>query len=569
MKVSALRNEARRIACHREPSCPPIDAKLHAPRPDCRRRHPRLLRPRQRRSARPPSSSPIARESNVGELDFTTPLQIPPLLDPETRRRWPQGVRPHPADRARPGSCPPARPRLGRERRLPRPDAAAHGAAKRSRSPSTTSCRRTPRIHWHGMHLPAAMDGGPHQMISAGETWTPAWTIDQPAATLWYHPHPHGQTAEHVYRGLAGLFLIDDDESDSARPAARLRGGRHPADRAGQAVHRRRRALDGHAARRVLGGASACWATRSLVNGTLEPVPRVTTRAGAAAAAQRLQRPLLQPRVRRRPAVLAGRHRRRACSGDPTSRAGPARRPASGPRSWWPCAGRRGGAAQLRRTTWAGARATSSAAATTPSTCSQFAGRRTLDDVAGAARRPDRNGGPPGRGRGAPPCGRSRSTAQQDQRRTWTWTGSTRSFRRARGGVEGHQPDGQPHNFHIHGVQFRVLEVDGREPGPALRAGRTRCSCGRTRAWSWSCSSATHTDPDMPVHVPLPHAAARGQGHDGPVRGGRTGHRGFCRPHDLQRPPALIRCAFGHQEPRFSRHANMFRIACQEFTLAT
>jgi len=68
----------------------------------------------------------------------------------------------------------------------------------------------TSTVHWHGMHLPAAMDGGPHQPIAPGETWTPEWEIEQPAATLWYHPHPHGETARHVYRGLAGLFLLDD-----------------------------------------------------------------------------------------------------------------------------------------------------------------------------------------------------------------------------------------------------------------------------------------------------------------------------------------------------------------------
>jgi len=70
-------------------------------------------------------------------------------------------------------------------------------------------------VHWHGMHLPAAMDGGPHQMISQGHTWRPEWTVDQPAATLWYHPHPHGATADHVYRGVAGMILLDDDESDA------------------------------------------------------------------------------------------------------------------------------------------------------------------------------------------------------------------------------------------------------------------------------------------------------------------------------------------------------------------
>ncbi len=73
-------------------------------------------------------------------------------------------------------------------------------------------------LHWHGMHLPARMDGGPHQMVAPGQTWSPTWTIDQPAATLWYHPHPHGRTAEQVYRGLAGLFYLDDPAAGAALP---------------------------------------------------------------------------------------------------------------------------------------------------------------------------------------------------------------------------------------------------------------------------------------------------------------------------------------------------------------
>jgi len=68
-------------------------------------------------------------------------------------------------------------------------------------------------LHWHGMHLPARMDGGPHQIIAPGETWSPTWQVDQPAATLWYHPHLHGATADHVLRGLAGMFLLDDAQS--------------------------------------------------------------------------------------------------------------------------------------------------------------------------------------------------------------------------------------------------------------------------------------------------------------------------------------------------------------------
>jgi FtsP/CotA-like multicopper oxidase with cupredoxin domain len=63
------------------------------------------------------------------------------------------------------------------------------------------------------MILPASQDGAAHQSIKPESTWTAAWQIDQPPATLWYHPHPHGQTELQVSRGMAGLFLIGDDAS--------------------------------------------------------------------------------------------------------------------------------------------------------------------------------------------------------------------------------------------------------------------------------------------------------------------------------------------------------------------
>jgi len=68
-------------------------------------------------------------------------------------------------------------------------------------------------IHWHGAHIPAKMDGGPHQIIENNSTWHPFFDIKQPAATLWYHPHLEGKTSEHVYKGLAGFFIIDDKTS--------------------------------------------------------------------------------------------------------------------------------------------------------------------------------------------------------------------------------------------------------------------------------------------------------------------------------------------------------------------
>lgn len=77
----------------------------------------------------------------------------------------------------------------------------------------TNDLDETTTTHWHGMKLPAKADGGPHQPIRPGETWTAEWVVEQPAATLWYHPHNHGTTEAHVYRGLAGMFVIDDAES--------------------------------------------------------------------------------------------------------------------------------------------------------------------------------------------------------------------------------------------------------------------------------------------------------------------------------------------------------------------
>ena len=79
----------------------------------------------------------------------------------------------------------------------------------------TNDLPETTTVHWHGMHLPAAMDGGPHQPIEPGGQWRASWRIDQPATTLWYHPHPHGDTEEHVLRGLAGMFILDDEHSAS------------------------------------------------------------------------------------------------------------------------------------------------------------------------------------------------------------------------------------------------------------------------------------------------------------------------------------------------------------------
>lgn len=65
-------------------------------------------------------------------------------------------------------------------------------------------------VHWHGLLVPGHDDGGPQQLIHPGDSWRPVLKIDQAAATLWYHPHPHHDTARQIYMGLTGMIIVDD-----------------------------------------------------------------------------------------------------------------------------------------------------------------------------------------------------------------------------------------------------------------------------------------------------------------------------------------------------------------------
>ena len=65
-------------------------------------------------------------------------------------------------------------------------------------------------MHWHGLHVPSMADGGPHQLILQGDTWSPVFQILNNAGTYWYHPHGAGKTDLQVSRGLAGMIIIKD-----------------------------------------------------------------------------------------------------------------------------------------------------------------------------------------------------------------------------------------------------------------------------------------------------------------------------------------------------------------------
>jgi FtsP/CotA-like multicopper oxidase with cupredoxin domain len=59
------------------------------------------------------------------------------------------------------------------------------------------------------------MDGGPKNKIAPNTSWSAIYRVNQEASTNWYHPHLMGKTAEHVYMGLAGVIIVDSNESDA------------------------------------------------------------------------------------------------------------------------------------------------------------------------------------------------------------------------------------------------------------------------------------------------------------------------------------------------------------------
>jgi FtsP/CotA-like multicopper oxidase with cupredoxin domain len=153
-----------------------------------------------------------AQLDTAGEVDFATRMAIPPLApsttDADGTRTFDLGVQ-EGETRFLDG---PATKTWGVNGSFLGPTIRAKNGEKvaftvRNRVSEATS------LHWHGMHVPADMDGGPHQTVEPGATWRPQWTISQQAATLWYHPHLHGKTANHVYRGVAGMFIIDDERT--------------------------------------------------------------------------------------------------------------------------------------------------------------------------------------------------------------------------------------------------------------------------------------------------------------------------------------------------------------------
>jgi blue copper oxidase len=80
-------------------------------------------------------------------------------------------------------------------------------------------------IHWHGLHVPAKMDGHPRDTTQPGASYSYDFTVRNRGGTYWYHTHAHGLTTKQAYIGLASFFLVEDDEQRKLAQALELKLG--------------------------------------------------------------------------------------------------------------------------------------------------------------------------------------------------------------------------------------------------------------------------------------------------------------------------------------------------------
>lgn len=66
--------------------------------------------------------------------------------------------------------------------------------------------------HWHGMIVDTPNDGHPVDAFDPGGSKSYSFPIVQRATLNWYHPHPHEKTGQQVAMGLAGAFIIRDNQ---------------------------------------------------------------------------------------------------------------------------------------------------------------------------------------------------------------------------------------------------------------------------------------------------------------------------------------------------------------------
>ncbi|WP_231556398.1 multicopper oxidase family protein [Cryobacterium sp. MLB-32] len=371
-------------------------------------------------------------------------------------------------------------------------------------------------VHWHGMHLPARMDGGPHQPIEPGAVWRPDWTIDQPAATLWYHPHINGQTEHQVEMGLAGMIILHDD----AERALDL-PSEYGVDDIPVMVQDRRFDDAGQIITDVRGYIGPLG-DQILVNGTLAPYQDVTTDVVRLrllnASSSRvydfglsdsrsfdligtdgglLDAPAPMQSIRLSPAERAEVLVRMTPGETVTLRSTPPELGVSASVSEQNAGADTLDILELR------AAPALDAVGTVPA--SLVPSERLVKSDASEQRSFVLNG--MNINNKLMDMGRIDETVVAGATEVWT--------------VENTMP--MPHNFHVHAVQFQVLRVGTEPPPPELSGWKDTIYLEPGTRYEIIMQFGSDTDPDYPyMSNHCPYARARGRRHDGAIRGGQA-----------------------------------------------
>lgn len=70
-------------------------------------------------------------------------------------------------------------------------------------------------VHWHGLDVPASMDGHPRDAFQPGASKLYEFEVHNRAGTYWFHPHTDMRTGSQVMKGLAGMFIVEDCVEDA------------------------------------------------------------------------------------------------------------------------------------------------------------------------------------------------------------------------------------------------------------------------------------------------------------------------------------------------------------------
>ncbi len=146
-------------------------------------------------------------------------------------------------------------------------------------------------IHWHGLRVPAAMDGTEmvQPSVAPGETFVYRFRLPD-AGTFWYHPHTN-ETVQ-LEMGLSGALIVrgpDEPRVDAERVLVlddvRLdKHGRSRLSEASSSITTAARAILGSSTARP----SACWRSpRGRWNGGVSSIRRVRATSDCRSVASR------------------------------------------------------------------------------------------------------------------------------------------------------------------------------------------------------------------------------------------------------------------------------------------